>query len=686
PPTEPPTEAPAVTEAPQVIEEPPTEPPIEVPTEQPQVTEPETEYPSEIVEPETAAAEEPDTMSVSSEETEEPTQAPTVESETGTESESGSETESETVSEEETSEEESESESGSESESETETEELTEDEDAAKLKAAEATYSRSLKVGESLTLGGEVSGTLRNHSWTITPGNGSVISAAGSLTAATLAVTGVAAGTATVVHTYQQRQRFGGYQDRVDTYTITVENNIVRVAVFVAGRNDSGVNFSQDMLDLLNVNTLDRYGYFAAGTLELDMSRFTSTNNNAKITRQEEWDYVLGQLASNLNTSDSVTSPNNTIAQYANMVRRDLGAGGSQMKSALLLVSGAPNVRNATVDSSNRCWHLDLRFDTVQITYRYGENGLRNDNAEAGKKVFIKGATMDYTPTIAAPRGYKIVGYYSDYACSDGQEWNAVGQTINEDTTVYIKIVPQDNVVINYHVAEGQGTVTNPSRQNNPVQNGYENFNPVTGSATGSTAAPADGYHFVGWYSDQACTALVSEDPHYVPQTPDAGWTEGAEYHYYAKFERKKAAVTITKNVTGNMGDKTKAFPFSVSCSEATLDAADQSFTLKDGESRTISNLPVGAKLTLTESGNAGYGVSVTVNGTQVTGTNGSYEITVDETAEGSSNQVVVTNNKDVNPDTGWYSDRSPYLWMLSLLMLMVLGGAGTQIRRRRMF
>ena len=53
-------------------------------------------------------------------------------------------------------------------------------------------------------------------------------------------------------------------------------------------------------------------------------------------------------------------------------------------------------------------------------------------------------------------------------------------------------------------------------------------------AATGSSATPADGYRFVGWYAEGGCTTLLTAESHYTPTKTGDNWT-GATY--YAKFE-----------------------------------------------------------------------------------------------------------------------------------------------------
>ena len=89
--------------------------------------------------------------------------------------------------------------------------------------------------------------------------------------------------------------------------------------------------------------------------------------------------------------------------------------------------------------------------------------------------------------------------------------------------------------------------------------------------------------------------------------------------------------LTVSKTVSGDGASSAKAFAFAVTLTDAAIRGAYgdmafengvATFTLKDGESKTASNLPAGVGYTVEESDNEGY--TVTVNGaasTKATGT-----------------------------------------------------------------
>ena len=166
-------------------------------------------------------------------------------------------------------------------------------------------------------------------------------------------------------------------------------------------------------------------------------------------------------------------------------------------------------------------------------------------------------------------------------------------------------------------------------------------------------------YTLDGWYVEDG-TGSAPGDKTAFPHTPtDAQLTDGV-VNYYARYVPVMTSVTVTKQVTGPMGNRYQKFSFQWSCGDQS-----GSFTLSDGQSFTIENVGVGEQLTLTESDNSGYAVSVSYNGQNYTvdAQSSSVQITV---AEGGGT-ITVTNHKDVNPDTGITLDSAPYAVALGL-------------------
>lgn len=118
----------------------------------------------------------------------------------------------------------------------------------------------------------------------------------------------------------------------------------------------------------------------------------------------------------------------------------------------------------------------------------------------------LSGATM----TVTIPKG------------SIGDRTYTATWTENEVTINYVVVGPDD-----------AGTVT-PETQT---------VGQVTGAPSATATVSSNAYKFVGWYSDAACTVLVSTNPILTPKKVD-GLYEAATY--YAKFEYNLTSLTIT--------------------------------------------------------------------------------------------------------------------------------------------
>ncbi len=136
--------------------------------------------------------------------------------------------------------------------------------------------------------------------------------------------------------------------------------------------------------------------------------------------------------------------------------------------------------------------------------------------------------------------------------------------------------------------------------------------------------------------------------------------------------------LTITKTVTGNMGDRNKEFSFTV-----TFGDTKKTISLAHGESEIIENIPLGATVTVTED-TTGYTTSYTINtGKEERGTSAEWiaEAPIND-VEGVeiSNTITFTNHKDAVPDTGVLLDSLPYI----LILAVVAGGVIFTILRKR--
>lgn len=142
--------------------------------------------------------------------------------------------------------------------------------------------------------------------------------------------------------------------------------------------------------------------------------------------------------------------------------------------------------------------------------------------------------------------------------------------------------------------------------------------------------------------------------------------------------------ITVKKEVTGSMGDKTKGFEFSYSYKKEDDTVATGTKILKDGESFELTGVKIGTDVTLTETNAANYTTSATYGNAKISP---SEEDTSSETKTitvknitADQNLITVTNNKEAIPDTGVDLNSTPYVLALGL----VVAGAGVMLFGRR--
>lgn len=204
------------------------------------------------------------------------------------------------------------------------------------------------------------------------------------------------------------------------------------------------------------------------------------------------------------------------------------------------------------------------------------------------------------------------------------------------------------------------------------------------------TKPTADGtiYKFYGWYTNQDCTADSKFD--FDEDTIAEDTT------FYAKYVPASANLTISKTVTGKLGDTNKAFTFTITKADGTavniasanieISEADRAkvewldngkFTLKDGASITFKNLPSG-EYKIVEDGYIGekYETSWQI------GTDGKvYEKNRTATVTiGTTEQTVhFTNHRTLEPDLGVLLDTLPYI----VILAVVAGGVALLMLRK---
>ena len=217
-------------------------------------------------------------------------------------------------------------------------------------------------------------------------------------------------------------------------------------------------------------------------------------------------------------------------------------------------------------------------------------------------------------------------------------------------------------------------------------------------------------YQLKGWYPENTVGNPYDENR---KQDLKGSWGEGYEpskaeladgtVNFYAHYEPISADLTVSKTVTGMLGDQHKAFTFqivdsnrnAVALTESNIqksvdnlteddkakvglvsNGADGRFTLVSGASITLKNLPSGEYKVIEESA-TGYETSWKL------GESGElHEKSVEATVnvQGAAQTIAFTNHATLKPDTGVLLDTLPYI----VILAVVAGGVALLMLRKR--
>lgn len=225
----------------------------------------------------------------------------------------------------------------------------------------------------------------------------------------------------------------------------------------------------------------------------------------------------------------------------------------------------------------------------------------------------------------------------------------------------------------------------------------YKTGDSVIKTEQGENEKVIDGITYVldGWYPENdgggACgDQKITTWPH-RPTDPELA---DGTVNFYAHYIPLYTTVNIKKIVTGNMGDKSKAFHFKVSVVNgninlpfnigATQYSGSADITLSDNQTTMVTKVPVRATVTITENDYSGsrYTTSYTIGGSDSTIGNTAEISNIQQLNEdeNTAHKVTFTNNKDAIPDTGLDLNTTPYILALGI----VAAGAGVLLFRRR--
>ncbi|WP_156182655.1 DUF7601 domain-containing protein [Faecalibacterium prausnitzii] len=545
-------------------------------------------------------------------------------------------------------------------------------------------------VGKDKTINDWWTSSYKKHSWESSDPSVATVSDSKSSTAT---VTGKSVGEATITHTY-------GKNDRTETYKVIVKDWYEEAGLFIlyspTGTPDS--NADSEWTSIVQVG-----------------------GENAKLGSLEGaiWD----SKQKNIFFRDNGGADGDNAKQYIKY-----WPDGVQYDGPRVLDPKNPKnpkdsaFRQVTVNGTT-LEKLILQQYKSDLKVKYKNKGFNGEKVDdLVDKLEANQITITITPhkiSKNVPKPQMHIDCTVTVTCKLGftavfnEKTSAVGGYTVFDRDVYLW--DKDNLTNN--------TVTKCST----VPKGYTDGNGVQ-------------WEFDGWCLEDVDTGnepgenagVISDDDwkHYIVNE-DVLKNHGDDrvVNFYAHYKPATSNVTITKQVTGLLGDTNKEFAFNVSitqnnaaCTGVTAKKGDQmvsltDFTLKHNETVTLENVPIGATITVKESA---PGEHYTVYSTGYSdGQNGGRDVTftygaVANTATASdadeadlmllsmdedtavdtdavaladatdktvpNNAITVTNHCTLFPDTGVLLDTLPYI----VILAVVAGGVALLMLRKR--
>lgn len=333
---------------------------------------------------------------------------------------------------------------------------------------------------------------------------------------------------------------------------------------------------------------------------------------------------------------------------------------------------------------------MTLTRDKIEKIYVIPYKLAPKDDAKTGdKNVTIPGLHIDSQIVVQCKSTYSVNFHITDVGETGSTRVSASTYFIQENAN---EVTIKEN---NGRVRGSDGAYTN--QYNNKF---YEKEKPIKGVK----------YVFDGWYTDS------SFDPASKVKIPDSSsgvrsWSvsteilsqTGNQLNYYGRYVPVSADLTISKTVTGMLGDTNKAFTFQILNEEkqpVTLTSdncqfgdgsgtllesgTDGKFTLKHGGTVTIKNLPVGT-YTVTELKTStdeleNYKTTWLLD-SNPDSNNETENSTRTATVEmkGKNRVLDFTNECTLKPDTGVLLDTLPYI----VILAVVAGGVALLMLRK---
>ncbi len=256
-----------------------------------------------------------------------------------------------------------------------------------------------------------------------------------------------------------------------------------------------------------------------------------------------------------------------------------------------------------------------------------------------------------------------------------------------------------------YKLVDAKNYVTGNSVENTSVVDKYNATPEVKSKYTDASSGIT--YQLSGWYPEKDGGPYDTENKKDLKEqwsyTPTDNELQDGTVYFYAHYEPVSADLTISKTVTGLLGDQHKAFTFQIvdkdgkpvvltesnieksvvnlteddKAKVGLVNGTEGKFALVSGASITLKNLPSG-EYKVIEDTVVGYDTSWKL------GESGELHEKSTEagvTVQGAAQTLAFTNHATLIPDTGVLLDTLPYIVILAVV---VGGGILLMLRKRR--
>lgn len=556
----------------------------------------------------------------------------------------------------------------------------------------------TINVGETQSVRGYYSNRYSSdHSWT--SNNENVATVSGEKGEAT--ITGVGKGTATITHKYYYKNKFDllnepGYY--YDTWTVTVKDWKEEAGLYILYDPEKEPDSNDTSMWTSVVTVSNQHAKLG------DLTGATWTNNKNIILRNiggadgtTAQQYIKYWPDEAVYNGPRTLNPGDPFRQTH--VTYNKGASSDTLEDMILKMYKGKLVEmykknGSTEDAANA---LVEKMKASDITFTITPHKISQSNSTTPDKHIDCTVTVTCDKTFTAKFNVKKPGE-SGYTTVNSKLYlwkdndvNTVAQYVNNNT------VP-------YEIPEKDGSKWV-----------FDGWYPENADGTGPNLDDPDAHPISNW-------------PYKVSENELTNNGGDRVVNFYAHYKKATSNVTITKQVTGLLGDTNKEFTFNVSitqnnvaCTGVTAKKGNDSVSLNDiklkhGETVTLENVPIGATITVTEvtpgehynvsatghSGEKNGGSDVTFTYVAAANTDTASDaggadlmlLSMDEDtavdADGDAvaydsgikvdnNQIIVTNHATLKPDTGVLLDTLPYI----VILAVVAGGVALLMLRK---